>query len=453
MTMPTLNELSISIPETSLKRVVIVGGGFGGIEFAKLLSDKDFQVVLIDRHNYHTFQPLLYQVATAGLEADSIAAPLRQMFEEKKNFHFRMAMVNEVRPEQNTICTSIGNLNYNVLVLAVGSKSNYFGNQELPKTSFPLKQVPQALDLRSHVLQNFERAVVSNDPAEREGLLNYVMVGGGPTGVEMAGAFAELKKHVLPCDYPELDFRQMQIYLIEGGDRVLGSMSEKSSKNALDALLEMGVNVKLNTIVKDYDGQTATLKDGATLKTNTLVWAAGVQGNMLPGIKEESIFKSRLRVDDQNRVLGYDNLYALGDIAAHITEKTPNGLPMLSPVAMQQGRHLARNLNGQAKGNLMKPFEYFDKGSMATIGRNRAVVDMPNGMHLKGFIAWLAWMFIHIFYLIGFRSKVMVFINWVWSYFTYDKGTRLIIRPFVNPNNPIPHVAANTPADESVAVK
>ncbi len=452
--MSSTNELSISIPQTSLKRVVIVGGGFAGIEFAKLLSDKYFQVVLIDRHNYHTFQTLLYQVATAGLEADSIAAPLRQMFDDKKNFHFRMAMVNEIKPEQNLVCTSIGSLSYDFLVIAVGSKTNYFGNQELPKTSFPLKQVPQALDLRSHVLQNFERAVLSTDATEIEGLMNYVMVGGGPTGVEMAGAFAELRKHVLPHDYPELNFEKMQIYLVEGGAKVLGSMSEKSARDSQKALDDMGVRVILNKVVKNYDGENASLSDGSTIRTKTLVWAAGVKGNVIPGLKEESVFKgSRYLVDAQNRINGYENIYALGDVAAHITDKTPNGLPMLSPVAMQQGRHLARNLNRLIKGGALKPFEYFDKGTMATIGRNRAVVDFPSGMHLKGFIAWLAWMFVHIFYIIGFRSKLVVFINWFWSYITYDKGTRLIIRPFLNPNNPIPHMQAPVPTDESVAVK
>lgn len=451
--MSSINELSISIPQTSLKRIVIIGGGFGGVEFAKLISDKDFQVVLIDRHNYHTFQPLLYQVATAGLEADSIAAPLRQLFDEKKHFHFRLAMVEEIRPSENLVCTSIGNLKYDILVVAVGTKTNYFGNQELPKTSFPLKQVPQALDLRSHVLQNFERAVISNDPEEIEALMTYVMVGGGPTGVEMAGAFAELKKHVLPCDYPELDFRQMKIYLVENGDKVLGAMSEKSSRDALQALHDMEVNVQLKKAVKSYDGDVAYLSDGSTIRTKTLIWAAGVSGNIIPGIAADSVFKnSRYKVDEYNRITGYDNIYALGDIAAHITEATPNGLPMLSPVAMQQGRHLARNLNSMFKGKPIKPFKYHDKGSMATIGRNRAVVDFPSGMHLKGFIAWLAWMFVHIFYIIGFRSKLVVFINWVWSYLTYDKGTRLIIRPFIKPNNPIPHVMPVV-KDESVVVK
>ena len=303
-------------------------------------------------------------------------------------------------------------------------------------------------------MQNFERAVISNDPKEIESLMNYVMVGGGPTGVEMAGALAELKKHVLPCDYPELDFRRMQIFLVENGDKVLGAMSEKSSRDALKALQDMGVIVQLNRAVKSYDGEVASLSDGSTILTKTLVWAAGVSGNVIPGINPDSVFKnSRYKVDEYNKVLGYENIYAVGDIAAHLTEQTPNGLPMLSPVAMQQGRHLARNLNNAAKGKEIKPFKYFDKGTMATIGRNHAVVDFPSGMHLKGFIAWLAWMFVHIFYIIGFRSKLVIFINWFWSYLTYDKGTRLIIRPFVKPNNPIPHIKPLIAKDESVIVK
>jgi NADH:ubiquinone reductase (H+-translocating) len=435
------NGFSIHIPETAQKRVVVIGGGFAGIEFAKLLSDKDVQLVMFDRHNYHTFQPLLYQVATAGIEPDSVASPLRKLFDHKKNFYFRMALVNEIIPEENAIITSIGRLTYDLLVIAVGSKTNYFGNQDLLKKCFPLKQVTQALDLRSYILQNFEKAVLIKDPEDLEGLMNYAVVGGGPTGVELAGALAELKKHVLPRDYPELDFRQMNIYLVEGTGKLLGGMSDVSARKAKDFLEEMGVNVILNKLVKSYDGKQVYLNDGQTITTKTLVWAAGVKGNLIPGLREESIFQGhRIKVDEYSRVSGYDNIYALGDIAAMITPDFPQGHPMVAPVAMQQGRHLARNLNNLLKGKEQKPFKYFDKGTMATVGRNKAVVEMPNNMRVQGFFAWVIWMFVHLLFLIGFRSKLVVLMNWIWSYFTYDKGTRLIIRPYVKPNNPFPPV-------------
>jgi NADH dehydrogenase len=435
-----VNNNYIQIPETNKPRVVLIGGGFGGLEFAKKLTDEDVQLVMFDRHNYHTFQPLLYQVATAGLEPDSIASPLRKLFDRKKNFYFRMALVNEIKPEQNTILTSIGKLKYDILVISVGSKTNYFGNQELVKKVFPLKQIPQALDLRSNILQNFEKAVLVNDLEELRGLMNYAVVGGGPTGVELAGAMAELKKHILPRDYPELDFKGMTIYLLEGSPKLLGTMSEAASKKAVEYLQELGVSVKLNSIVESYDGKTVFLKDGSTLTTNTLIWAAGVTGNIIPGLSKEAMVRgNRLQVDEFNKVSGYNNIYAIGDIAAMVTKETPNGHPQVAPVAMQQGRHLARNFNytfGKKK-KASKPFKYFDKGSMATIGRNRAVVDMPGGLKMQGLVAWFVWMFVHLMYLIGFRSKLVVLLNWMYSYFTFDKNTRLIIRPYVKPNNPV----------------
>lgn len=435
------DDFSIRIPETNKPRIVLIGGGFGGLEFAKLLSDEHVQLVMFDRHNYHTFQPLLYQVATAGLEPDSIASPLRKLFDNKKNFYFRMALVNEIIPEQNSILTSIGKLRYDILVISVGTKTNYFGNQELIKKCFPLKQIPQALDLRSNILQNFEKAVLVNNPDDLDALMNYAVVGGGPTGVELAGALAELKNHILPRDYPELDFKKMNIYLLEGSGRVLAAMSEKSSSEAKRYLEDLGVVVKVNTVVESYDGRTVYLKDKSTITSNTLIWAAGVTGNIIPGLPEESIVgrSNRIKVNEYNKVAGLNNVYAIGDIAAMVTQETPLGHPMVAPVAMQQGRHLAKNFNrmfGKIKQPL-KPFNYFDKGSMATIGRNRAVVDMPTGLHFRGLFAWFVWMFVHLMYLIGFRSKMVVLLNWMYGYFTFDKNTRLIIRPYVKPNNPV----------------
>jgi NADH dehydrogenase len=312
--------------------------------------------------------------------------------------------------------------------------------------------------MRSQILQNMEKAVLTNDLRIQEGLLNYVVVGGGPTGVELAGSIAELKRHVFPKDYPELDLRRMNIFLVEGSNKLLGAMSEKSSGWALKYLQEMGVTVVLNAVVQSYDGETVYLKNGSTIRTKTLIWAAGVKGNVVPGLNEECLFKgSRIVVDAFNRAKCYENIYAIGDVAAMLSEGNPQGHPMLAPVAKQQGETLARNLNAKLRGRPMKPFKYADKGSMATVGRNKAVADLPGGFFLKGFPAWAAWMLVHVLFLIGFRSKLIVMANWIWSYLTYDKGTRLIIRPYVQPNNPaveepLPkEVAAHTPGAEQAA--
>jgi NADH:ubiquinone reductase (H+-translocating) len=423
--------IAMHIPETKKKRVVVIGGGFAGIEFTKKLNDKYFQVVMFDRHNYHTFQPLLYQVATAGLEPDSIAGPLRKLVNSHKDFYFRLSRVERINPERNTISTKIGELRYDYLVIANGSKTNYFGNEGILKNSFPLKQLPQALDLRSHMLQNFEKAVLTQDPDEIRSLMNFVIVGGGPTGVEVAGAISELKKHVLPRDYPELDFSDMRIYLVEGMPRLLNGMSEKSGQRAEKYLKEFGVIVMKNRIVKSYDGKTVLFDDGSQLQAQTVIWGAGVTGNLIEGLKEDSAFRNRIYVDEYNKVKGYDNIYAIGDISLMVNKENPNGLPMLAPVAIQQGRCLADNLNALLSGKKMKPFKYFDKGSMATVGRNRAVVDLPGNLRFGGLFAWFIWMFIHLVSIIGYRNKLVVFNNWVWNYFTYDRSTRLIIRPYI----------------------
>jgi NADH dehydrogenase len=426
----------LNIPKIDLPRVVVIGGGFAGVNFAKKLSDNDFQLVMIDKNNYHTFQPLLYQVASAGLEPDSIASPLRQMFDDKKNFYFRWTSVEQVLEAENAILTSLGKLEYDMLVIATGSKTNFYGNQELMDKTFELKQIPQALDLRSNILQNFEKATLTKDMAERDRLMDYVIVGGGATGVETAGALAELKRHVLPHDYPELDFSMMNIHLIESGNELLGAMSVSAQEKALKYLKKMGVEVTFGKRVKTFDGNIVYLNDGTEIKAATVVWAAGVMGSVIPGLKEEAVVKSRIKVDTLNKVVGTSNMYAIGDVAAMITEDMPNGFPMLAPVAMQQGTHLAKNLRNLLKNEPMKPFKYFDKGSMATVGRNKAVVDFPppiKKVHFGGIFAWMAWMFVHILYIASFRNKLIVFINWLWSYLTYDKGTRLIIRPYKNP--------------------
>jgi NADH dehydrogenase len=372
-------------------------------------------------------------VATAGLEPDSIADPLRKQLEPVKNFYFRMAEVYSVHPEDNMIKTEIGTLTYDYLIVATGTKTNYFGNDSIMQNAFPLKQIPQALDLRSHLLQNFEAANISRDEKELKSRMTIVVVGGGPTGVEVSGAIGELKKNVLPNDYPELEFDDMQIILLEGLDRLLSGMSEYASKKSLEYLKKFDVDVRLNTMVKSYDGLDVILDNGDVIKSHTLIWAAGVQGNLPDGLSEESMMKGRLIVNTYGQVKGYENVYAIGDIANMISDEYPRGHPQVAQVAIQQGRHLAKNFKNMLRGKPMEPFEYHDKGSMATIGRNKAVVDIGK-LKFGGFIAWVIWMFIHLVSLVGFRNKIIVLSNWIWNYFTYDKGTRLIIRRFIMKN-------------------
>ncbi len=430
----TSNQLNkIPISASPFPRIVILGGGFAGINLIKRLNKQRYQIVLFDRNNYHTFQPLLYQVATAGLEPDSIADPLRKQLEPVKNFYFRMAEVFSVDPERKTISTEIGELDYDYLVVATGTKTNYFGNDSIMQNAFPLKQIPQALDLRSHLLQNFEAATISRDEQEIDSRMTIVVVGGGPTGVEVSGAIGELKKNVLPNDYPELDFKRMRIILLEGLGRLLNGMSDKSGEKSLEYLKKFEVDVRLNTMVKSYDGLKVTLDNGDIINTHTLIWAAGVQGNYPDGFPEDSINHGRLLVDEFNQVKGAKDVYAIGDISLMLSDEYPKGHPQVAQVAIQQGRHLAKNLKYALKDKPMEPFEYHDKGSMATIGRNKAVVDIGK-LKFGGFAAWIIWMFIHLVSLVGFRNKIIVLSNWIWNYFTYDKGTRLIIRRFVMKN-------------------
>jgi len=423
--------LSIKVPPAEKPRIVIIGGGFAGIELVKTLPRSNYQVVLLDKHNYHTFQPLLYQVATAGLEPDSIAGPLRRLIKNKEDFFFRMGEVVGIEPGSNTIKTTIGDLQYDYLVIAAGSSTNFFGKDDFEENAFSLKEVPNALDLRSQILQNFEKAVMSNDDAEQESLMNFVVVGGGPTGVELSGALGELKQHVLPKDYPDLNFQKMKIHLVEGLERLLPMMSETAGKKAYKYLQNFEVNIHLEKMVESYDGKEAILSDGTVLKSQTLIWAAGVKGNVIEGIPENSQNKGRIIVDRFNKIDGYENIFAIGDVAFMKTEKFEEGLPMLAPVAIQQGKHLSKNFKRLADERSMIPFEYTDKGTMATIGRNRAVVDLGPGYSFGGLFAWIIWMFVHLVSIIGFRNKLIVFSNWVWNYFTYDRSTRLIIRPFV----------------------
>jgi NADH dehydrogenase len=426
---------SMNIPQSSFPRVVIIGGGFGGIALAKKLSKKEVQVVLLDKHNYHNFQPLLYQVSTGGLEPDSIAYPIRKVLQGYPNFYFRLAQVKEVKTKAKQIKTNIGEIAYDYLVVATGSETNFFGNKALESKGMAMKTIPQSLNLRSLILENFEQALLTDDLHERDALMNFVIVGGGPTGVELAGALAEIKKGILPKDYPDLDTRRAQINLVQAGDRLLPAMSEVASRKAEKFLEELGVNVWKNIRVTDYDGKRITTNTNTVFDTETLVWAAGVKAVSLKGLDGANYLSrgNRLRVNEFHQVEGFEDIFAIGDVAQMETEAFPHGHPMMAQPAMQQGRNLGDNLVRLVEGKPMKPFVYKDKGSMATVGRNKAVVDLPK-FKFQGVFAWFVWMFVHLYFLIGFRNRVVVFINWVYNYIRFDREARLIIRPFKKQN-------------------
>lgn len=421
----------MNIPRTSVPRVVIIGGGFAGVSLAKKLGKQEIQVVLLDKHNYHTFQPLLYQVSTGGLEPDSIAYPIRKILKNYPNFYFRLAEVQEVVPNENLVNTNIGPLKYDYLVVATGSETNFFGNKEIEANSMAMKTIPQSLNLRSLILENFEEALLTDDFHERNALMNFVIVGAGPTGVELAGALAEIKKGILPKDYPDLDIRQMEINLVQGCDRVLETMSKQASQKAEDFLEELGVQIWKNTLVTDYNGDLALTDTDVTFKTATLIWAAGVKAVGLPGLSADALVghSKRIKVDDYGMVEGHDNIYAVGDVSCMINENYPKGHPMVAQTAIQQGKALGDNLLRKMAGKEQKAFVYVDKGSMATVGRNKAVVDLKK-LRFQGVFAWYVWMFVHLFFLIGFRNRMVVFINWVYNYIRFDREARLIIRPF-----------------------
>lgn len=422
--------MEIKVPYVKQPRVVIVGCGFGGLELAKALERVNVQVVMIDQNNYFTFQPLLYQVSTAGLEADSIAYPIRKIFKGQHNFHFRWGKVQRILPTEKKIETTIGSLSYDYLVIATGSTTNFFGNTELEQNSMPMKSVTEALNLRSLILQNFEKALLAEDLKQQESLMTFVVVGGGPTGVELAGALAELKKHVLPNDYPELDLRKMRVILVESGGEVLQSMSKESQEKAKKYLADLGCEVWLNTGVAKYDGDNIETRTGEKLHTENLIWAAGIKGVTIDGIEAEYLNpRKRYIVDEYNLIKGLENIFAIGDVAAMITETTPNGHPQVAPVAVQQGQLLGKNIQRMLAQKQPEKFVYNDKGSMATVGRNKAVVDVGK-IRIGGFLGWFMWMALHLMLLVGFRNKVVVFINWVWNYINYDRNIRLIIRPF-----------------------
>ena len=411
--------------------VIVVGGGFAGLELIKSLEGRPYKVLLLDKHNHHCFQPLLYQVATASLSADSIAHPFRRTVAPMPNVAFRMAMVTAVDPVRKVVVTSHGEFAYDILVLATGSETNFFGNAAIAREAMQLKSIGQALDIRSDFLQDFEAALYAQDETGQRRCLNFVIVGAGPTGVELAGSLSEIKRTVLRHEYRELESDRMQIWLVDSNERVLKSFSEKSSATALRYLEDMGVNVKLGTRVTDFDGDRVTFKDGSSMESNTLIWAAGVKGSLIPGLEAGVDTKAnRYAVDRFNQLKGVPDVYALGDVAYMQEGKWEFGHPQVAPAAIQQAELLGENLVRKAEGRPLKEFTYTDKGSMATIGRFKAVVDVGR-LHLGGPIAWLGWMFVHLMALVGFRNRLQVLIGWAWKYMSWKNTIRLIIRPYV----------------------
>ncbi len=422
-------------------KLVIIGGGFGGLRLARKLSNKPgFEITLIDRFNYHQFQPLFYQVATAGLDASNISFPLRKVFHKSKNVRFRMAEVQQIRTAEKKVITNIGNFDFDALVIATGADTNFFGNRNLMDNAFPMKSTVEALQLRHRLLHNFEDALAAKDPVELQRLMNIVIVGGGPTGVELSGAIADMKRFVLPKDYPELDFRQMNIFLLEGTGKTLAAMSEKSSIDSLRYLERLGVTVMTNSLLREYDGKKVVLQDGQTIDTALVIWAAGIKGNVPAGISAGLVARgNRIKVDRHCQVNGYNNVFAIGDVAFMEEPAWPGGHPQVAPVAMQQADLIAKNLRRiemKSSGALLEEFVYNDKGSMATVGRNLAVVDVPvpkalgTKLHFGGFFAWMIWMGLHLMLILGVKNRFFVFSNWLYNYFTYDQNLRLIFKEF-----------------------
>ncbi len=419
-----------NLPDSTFPRVVIVGAGFAGIKLARSLARLPYQVILLDGNNYHQFQPLLYQVATAAIEPASISFPLRRLFHGDAKLHFRMCTIDAVDVNNRLVKTSKGNVDYDYLVLATGATTNYYGNDKIEAHALPMKSVAEALHLRNHILLNYEHALdLPYGSLEQKQLMNAVIAGGGPTGVELAGALAELRKHTFPKDYPKLNFDHMQIILAEGSDRLLLGSSEKSSAKAKEFLENMGVEVRLNTMVTDYDGVEVSLSDGDDVRTRTLIWAAGIKGRVIEGIDKAAYTRdARLKVDNYGEVLQHPRIYAIGDAAFMQTEKYPNGHPQVAQVAIQQGKFLAKHFKRMQSNQDKVPFNYFDKGTMATVGKHLAVADLP-GFGLHGWVAWLLWLFVHLFAILGTRNKIVTFFNWAWAYFTADQSLRLLIVP------------------------
>lgn len=426
----------IDIPEKGdKKRIVIVGGGFGGLKLARKLRNDKFQIVLLDKNNYHLFQPLLYQVATAGIEPSAISFPFRKIFKKRKHFHIRICEALNVISEQNILETSIGSIFYDYLIVSTGCKTNYFGNDEISEQTMSLKTTAEALFNRNQILESFEKAQNTADLQEREKLMTFVIVGGGATGIELSGALSELKRFILPQDYPDLDTDKMRIVLIDAAPRLLSAFSQQSSDEVKSYLDQKGVEVLLNLSVQNYKDNTLVLSDNSTILSSNIFWVAGVRANSLSGLPQDAYGASnRLKVDVYNKVIGSSNIFAIGDTALMITEKYPRGHPQVVQPAIQQAANLVHNLNSMEKGGTLTAFHYHNKGSMATIGRNNAIVELKK-FRFSGFPAWAVWLFIHLMSIVGVKNRLFIFIDWMWSYFTYDPSLRLIIKPLNRKSN------------------
>lgn len=423
--------MSINIQRNQKKRVVIVGGGLGGLRLAEDLYGSGMQVVLIDKNNFHQFPPLIYQIASAGIDPSSISFPFRQIFRKRKDFYFRMAEARMVDTEKKILQTSIGKIDYDYLVLAAGATTNFFGNKNIEEWAIPMKTVPEAMGLRNALLSNFERALTCATEEERQELLNVVIVGGGATGVEIAGALSEMKRYVIPYDYPDMDSSLMHIYLIEAGDRLLAGMSQDSSKKAYDFLKSMGVDIQFGKMVTDYRDHKVIMKDGTEIPTRTFLWVSGIRANAMPGISEDHLGRGfRFKVDQFNRIPGLNDVFAIGDQCLQTTDPAyPNGHPQVAQVAIQQAKNLAKNIKrineGHADDNSLTPFKYNNLGSMATIGRNKAVVEIGK-FRSQGFFAWILWLVVHLRSILGVKNKMMVLLNWLWKYVSYNDSIRMI---------------------------
>lgn len=410
------------------KRVVILGAGFAGLQLARRIRDVDYEITVIDQYNFHQFQPLFYQVATARLEPSSISFPLRKVFQREKNVHVRISKVESVDLAGRSVYTADGAIPYDYLVIATGCTSNFFGNKNIEKYAYPMKSTTEAIALRNRILLNFEDALAAS-PEELARIMNIVIVGGGPTGVELAGALAEMKSKILPRDYPDMDFSNLGIYLLEGQNMTLAAMSDMAQKASRQYLEGMGVQIWTDTIVADYDGKTVQTKDGRTIQSSTLIWAAGVMGNVPAGVPKELLVRgNRIKVDQYNRVEGMDNVFAVGDIAYMENKDWPKGHPQLANVANNQAKNLAKNFLRMIRGKDLQPFIYKNPGTMATIGKRKAVVDLP-AFSFKGFFAWMFWMFLHLMLILSVKNKLIIFINWAISYVTNDTTLRLILLP------------------------
>jgi NADH dehydrogenase len=412
------------------KRIIIIGGGFAGLQLARQLNNSSYDVWLFDKQNHHQFQPLFYQVATARIEPSNISFPFRKIFQSSRNIHFRLVEVFSIKKDQNIVETNIGNFEYDILIIATGCRTNFFGNEQIANHAFSMKTTQEAIEIRNNILLNFER-LISQKHTQAQELFNIVVVGAGPTGVELAGSFAEMKRFILPRDYPNCDFSNLKVYLLEGSQNTLNNMSNESKLASRKYLEELGVIVKTEVFVTNYDGKIASLNNNEKIPTVNLIWAAGVTGNIIDGLSDNCIYRNRYKVDRYNRILDTKNIYAIGDIAYMETELYPNGHPQVANVAINQGKNLAKNLLNELSGRSKIQYEYKDLGSMATIGKHRAVVDLPF-IKFQGFFAWFIWMFLHLMLILSVRNKLFIFLNWTWSYLAKDSSLRLILRKNIN---------------------